>query len=209
MSVVPVPSSVVSGCDAMSFTARESAFSIAFGRHVAGVGDIAQALDRARARDLAADVPAHAVGHDEERELGEHGVLVDVATTSGVRRGGPVELEGAAGHGRRSGTGWILRARPVPPVIRRTSRGRTAGRRAHILVAFRPSTPRNRRSAPATASATADGGAPASTRRGIRSSSSIGRLELRVVEAPVGALARRAARRASPARRSRRPPSRG
>ena len=31
VSVVPVPSSVVSGCEAMSFTARESAFSIVFG----------------------------------------------------------------------------------------------------------------------------------------------------------------------------------
>ena len=31
VSVVPVPSSVVSGWDAMSLTARESAFSIVFG----------------------------------------------------------------------------------------------------------------------------------------------------------------------------------
>ena len=31
VSVVPVPSSVVSGCDAMSLTARERAFSIVLG----------------------------------------------------------------------------------------------------------------------------------------------------------------------------------
>ena len=52
----------------MSLTARASAFSIAFGGDVAGVGDTAQSIDRARARDLAADVPAHAVGDDEERD---------------------------------------------------------------------------------------------------------------------------------------------
>ena len=36
--------------------------------HGAGVDDAAQAVDRARAGDLAADVAAHAVGDDEERD---------------------------------------------------------------------------------------------------------------------------------------------
>ncbi len=89
MSVVPVPSSVVSGCEAMSLTARASAFSIVFGVTWPVPATSAKPVDRARARDLAADMPAHAVRDDEQGELGEQGVLVHLAATPGVSRGRP------------------------------------------------------------------------------------------------------------------------
>ena len=135
VSVVPVPSSVVSGCDAMSFTARASAFSIAFGRHRrrcrrrrAGARSCSRSRSRRRCarpcrrRRRRAGYSANTASWLTSRR---RPVWVTAAQVSSMR---------AAGHRRPSGTGWMLRARPVPPVIRRTSRGRTAGRRPHILV---------------------------------------------------------------------------
>ncbi len=56
------------GATRCPLTARASAFSIVFVRHVAAVGDRAQAFDGARTGDLTADVSAHAVRDDEEQD---------------------------------------------------------------------------------------------------------------------------------------------
>ena len=60
---------------------------------VAVVGQAAELLDHDRAGDVAAVVPAHAVGHHEDGRRGEEGVLVDLADQPDVGGGPVVQLD--------------------------------------------------------------------------------------------------------------------
>ena len=62
-------------------------------RVVALVGQPAELLDHDRAGDVATLVPAHAVGHHEDRRRGEERVLVDLTDQTDIGGGAVVQLD--------------------------------------------------------------------------------------------------------------------